>query len=105
MRRGHAPFETHAQPPQFTEAKTPRHVVHHRRAVPSSGRVDSSGIPAAELSDVLERHVEVACLFAGGVGGPMHGERGDPWLVREEDGAAVALMDVAIDDEHAISRV
>ena len=31
----------------------------------------------------------------------MHGERGDPWLVREEDGAAVALMDVAIDDQHA----
>ena len=32
----------------------------------------------------------------------MHGKRGDPRVVREDDCTSVALVDVAIDDEHAL---
>ena len=62
--------------------------------------MESSNVKYASSRAVGERYIDVAGPFVQRVvGGSVHGKRGDPRVVRENDGTAIALVDVN-DDEH-----
>ena len=55
---------------------------------------------------VVERDVEVACLFAEGeIASPVHGERKHAWIAAEDRRSSVTLMYVTVHHHHPLGSL